>query len=263
RYFTAQEEADHARVVCLGYVMADKLGIDGEVVGSSVEIRGEQFEVVGVMLERGMAGFSNMDDRVYVPVSTMQELFELQGVHVVLAKASQAAGTRRTKSAVEAALLDYTGLDSIEVADFTVSTVDELTGLIRTTMSIFRLLLYGISSVALLVAGIGIMNVMLMQVIERTREIGVRRATGARRRDIWLQFFWEAVSQSVWGAVLGCLLGIVAAWIFCLIVDWRFYLSPWTVLLAWAVALVTGVVFGVFPAISAARLKPIDCLRYE
>jgi putative ABC transport system permease protein len=263
RYFTEQEVQDHARVVCLGFVMADKLGIEGSVIGSTVQIRGEDFEVVGVMDERGMAGFNNMDDRVYLPLTTAQELFDVQGLHVLLARATRRAGTQRTKSAVEGALLDYTGLDDAEVADFTVSTVDELTGLIRTTMGIFRMLLYGISSVALLVAGIGIMNVMLMQVIERTREIGVRRATGARRRDIWLQFFGEAVSQSVWGAVLGCLLGVVAAWIFCLIVDWRFYLSWWTVALAWGVALTTGVVFGVFPAISAARLKPIDCLRYE
>lgn len=262
RFLTAQDGESHARVCCLGHGLDKKLLGDIPPVGAVVSIKGLEFEVVGTMIEKGMAGLTNIDDRVFIPLTTAQELFGVDGYHVILSKVKQDVNKNTARDLLRDRLYGEAGVKE-DSADFTVATMDDMTSLIGSTLNVFRVLLYGVSSVALLVAGIGIMNVMLMQVMERTREIGIRRATGARRRDIWLQFLAEAVGQAAIGAVVGLLLGSVAAWAFCLIVGWQLYIAPLTIALSMGVSLLTGIFFGVFPASHAARMKPIDCLRYE
>jgi putative ABC transport system permease protein len=187
----------------------------------------------------------------------------MPGSTSLMARVAEGRDLRQAQDEVEEALRLKAGLRPGEPADFSISTVDELTGIVGNVMRVFTVMLFGIGSVALLVAGIGIMNVMLMQVIERTREIGVRRAVGARRRDILRQFLLQSLLQAGLGAVIGAVLGIAASVIFCLALKWQPYLEPGVFALAAGFGILICAAFGLYPASYAANLKPIDCLRYE
>jgi putative ABC transport system permease protein len=263
RFFTQEELDTHARVVALGYSMPEQLFGRRDVVGETVVIKGQRFKVVGVMVKKGMLGFEDFDLRAFIPLTTAQEIYGISGLHSILARAKRGIAPQDARKKVEDVLRAADKLKPGEPADFSVSTVDELTGIIDHLTRVFRYLLYGIGSVALLVAGIGIMNVMLMQVIERTREIGVRRAVGARRRDIWRQFLAEAAAQTLLGVTVGIVLGIAASELFCLLVRWQLHLTYDVVLLAGLFSVLVGIIFGIYPAVQAAQLKPIDALRYE
>jgi putative ABC transport system permease protein len=264
RFMTQADEDEGALVCCLGYELATELFPAGEdPLGTELVLKGKRFEIIGVMMEKGLVGIERMDHRVFIPLSVSQELYNTPGVHTVLARVREGADLEVVKPALEAELRSAGGLAEGDPSDFTVASVDDLTGIITSTTGIFEFLLVGISSVALLVAGIGIMNVMLMQVMGRTREIGVRRAVGARRRDIYRQFVEEAVVQTLLGTLLGVGLGIWSARAFLIYMDWVPHLTLATVLLAVLFTLMSGLLFGLYPALYASRLKPIDCLRYE
>lgn len=263
RFIRWEDERAKARVCVLGSTMPEKLFGAADAIGREIELKGERLQVVGILVEKGVIGFESFDDRIFIPLATAQELYDLPGAHFIICRANDAENVKPAQKKAIAALRAASGIAKDEPADFTVSTVEEVTGLIDTTFHIFRLLLYGISSVALLVAGIGIMNVMLMQVIERTREIGIRRAVGARRSAIALQFISETLLQSLIGTVLGIALGLTASYAFCWIVHWEPHIRLETVVLAALFSAGIGLAFGVFPAIHAAQLKPVDCLRYE
>jgi len=263
RYFTMADEEENARVCCLAYNMVEPLFGEDDPIGGEVVLKGNRFTVVGTMIEKGMIGLEDFDARVYIPLSTCQELYEIEGVHTIMARALTGLDIGEVRDTVDERLREAAGLGEDDNAEFSVTSVEDLTGILDESLGVFRVLMTGIASVALLVAGTGIMNVMLMQVMARTREIGIRRAVGARRRDIWWQFVFEAVGQTLIGAVLGCFLGILASWAFCLVVDWTLYLAFPTLLLGMGFSGAVGIIFGVYPAGIAARMKPIDCLRYE
>jgi putative ABC transport system permease protein len=263
RFVTWDDERTKARICILGSTMPARLFGTADPLGREIELKGERLKVVGVLIEKGVIGFESFDDRIFIPLSTAQDMYDMPGVHFIILRARDAESVKAAQKQASAKLRDIAGLTPDEPADFNVSTVEEVTGLIDTTFHIFRLLLYGISSIALLVAGIGIMNVMLMQVIERTREIGIRRAVGARRSAIALQFIMETVAQSLIGTVLGVVLGLAASYGFCWFVKWEPHIRLETVILAALFSAAVGLAFGVFPAIHASRLKPVDCLRYE
>jgi putative ABC transport system permease protein len=263
RFITDADEQDQARVCCLGYGLVEPLFGTDDPLGQEVVIKGQRFTVVGVMIEKGMLGFSSFDMRAFLPLSTMQELYQLNGVHSILTRVLDGADINAVEQQVEARLREASGLKAEEPEDFSVTSMEQLTGIIDSALGVFRVLTAGVASVALLVAGTGIMNVMLMQVIARTREIGIRRAVGARRRDIWLQFLLEAVIQTFLGALAGTILGIAGSVAFSLLVGWQPYITAATVLLGVGFSAAVGLIFGVYPAVVAARLKPIDCLRYE
>lgn len=263
RFFSASDEAGEAEVCTLGCDIAPKLFGKAEPLGQRIVVKGRKLEVIGVMAQKGLIGFENMDDRVFVPLSTAQDMYSLHGLHSILARSRDKSGAARAADAIEDHLRSRLGLNPGVPADFSTQTVDELTGVIDEMLKVFRYLLYGISSVALLVAGIGIMNVMLMQVLERTREIGVRRAVGARRSVVLRQFLLEAVWQCIAGAIVGGLIGSAGSALFCVLVDWQPYITLRTIAVAIGFSTAVGVVFGLYPAAKAAGLKPIDCLRYE
>lgn len=263
RFIRAGDEQQRARVCCLGYGLVEPLFGDADPLGAEVVIKGQRFEVVGTMIEKGRIGFQSLDTRVFIPLSTAQQLYELPGTHTIMALVRHDRDIAAVQQRVEAHLRELEGLAPDEPADFSVTSMEQLTGILDSALGVFRALMAGVASVALLVAGTGIMNVMLMQVMARTREIGVRRAVGARRRDIWLQFLLETATQTLLGAVLGSLLGIAGSIGFSLLVKWQPYVTGTTVLLGIGFSVGVGLIFGVYPATYAARLKPIDCLRYE
>ena len=263
RFYTREEEESGVHVASLGSSAKRKIFGDKAAAGEKIIIRGEEFTVTGAMEERGYFGFEDIDDRVYIPLTIMQELFKFEGAHNLIASKADGYSDEEAVTMIKDALrkshLELTG----EENDFNVFTIKDFGRLRDRTFGIFSIILLGVGGIALVVAGIGIMNVMLLSVITRTKEVGVRKAVGASSRDIFFQFLFEAAFTCLIGAVIGIGMGIAAMIGITKWANWTPYISPSTIVLAVMFSIVTGVVFGLLPAIRAARLHPIDALRYE
>jgi putative ABC transport system permease protein len=262
--FLTQAAIDNnLRVAVIGATTADNLGLDASSIGSTIYIGGLPFDLIGIMQPKGGTGFNSPDDEVLIPVSTAQELFvgtnSVRSVGVSAASADQID----TVSAEITALLEQRHGITTGVDDFSISTQAQLLGTVSSVSDVLTLLLAGIASISLLVGGIGIMNIMLVSVRERTREIGIRKAIGARGRDILSQFLVEALALSLAGGIIGIALGVLASFGIGLYAGWGFVFNPATVIVAVGFSLVVGIVFGVWPASQAARLDPVVALRYE
>jgi putative ABC transport system permease protein len=262
--FVSQAAIDNnLRVAVIGATTADNLGLDGSSIGSTIYVGGLPFDLIGIMQPKGGTGFNNPDDEVLIPVSTARELFvgtnSVRSVGVSAASADQID----TVSGEITALLEQRHGITNGVDDFSISTQAQLLGTVSSVSDVLTLLLAGIASISLLVGGIGIMNIMLVSVRERTREIGIRKAIGARGRDILSQFLVEALALSLAGGLIGIALGVLASFGIGLYAGWGFIFNPVTVLVAVGFSLVVGIVFGVWPASQAARLDPVVALRYE
>ena len=262
--FLTQAAIDNnLRVAVIGATTADNLGLDASSIGSTIYVGGLPFDLIGIMQPKGGTGFNSPDDEVLIPVSTAQELFvgtnSVRSVGVSAASADQID----TVSAEITALLEQRHGITTGVDDFSISTQAQLLGTVSSVSDVLTLLLAGIASISLLVGGIGIMNIMLVSVRERTREIGIRKAIGARGRDILSQFLVEALALSLAGGLIGIALGVLASFGIGLYAGWGFVFNPATVIVAVGFSLVVGIVFGVWPASQAARLDPVVALRYE
>ena len=261
--FISQASVDqNLRVAVIGATTADNLSLTDSSIGSTIYIGGLPFELVGILQSKG--GTGSEDDRVIVPLSTARELFvgSTSVSSIGLSATSQDAIT--TVSAEITALLDQRhGITAGATADFSITTQAQLLGTVGSVSDVLTLLLAGIASISLLVGGIGIMNIMLVSVRERTREIGIRKAIGARGRDILSQFLVEALALSLAGGAIGILFGVLASFAIGVYAGWGFVFNPITVVAAVGFSLVVGIVFGVWPASQAARLDPVVALRYE
>ncbi|MGZ8515382.1 MAG: ABC transporter permease, partial [Candidatus Limnocylindrales bacterium] len=252
------------RVVVLGATTATNLGLHASDLGTEVTIGGLPFEVIGILQAKGGTGFQNPDDQVMVPVGAVQKYFvggeSVRSIGVSVAKADEMT----TASAeITALLTERHGLSSTDTADFNVFNQTQLLDAASSISGTLTLLLGGIASISLVVGGIGIMNIMLVSVRERTREIGIRKAVGARGRDILAQFLVEALTLSLLGGLIGIVVGLAASAVIGQLAGWGFVFNPATVAAAVLFSLAVGVVFGVWPARQAARLDPIIALRYE
>jgi putative ABC transport system permease protein len=263
RWLSQADLDEHRRVVCLGSTVQRELFDEADPLGRQVEIKSEMFRVIGTMEPKGRVGFEDIDNRVFIPLTTAQEIFEFDGVHGIMARYRQDVGEDQAIAAVKRQLAGLLTADQELDETFSVFTVKEARELLLSTMGIFRAVLTGIASIALLVAGLGIMNVMLIRVMQRRREIGIRRAVGASTRSIVVQFLLESVAQSLAGAALGSILGFAGVLVYCRYAEWQPYVSPLTVATAILFGLGTGAVFGAYPALRAARLDPILALRDE
>jgi putative ABC transport system permease protein len=262
--FLTQAAIDNnLRVAVIGATTADNLGLDASSIGSTIYIGGLPFDLIGIMQPKGGTGFNSPDDEVLIPVSTARELFvgtnSVRSVGVSAVSADQID----TVSAEITALLEQRHGITNGVDDFSISTQAQLLGTVSSVSDVLTLLLAGIASISLLVGGIGIMNIMLVSVRERTREIGIRKAIGARGRDILSQFLVEALALSLAGGLIGIALGVLASFGIGLYAGWGFVFNPLTVIVAVGFSLIVGIVFGVWPASQAARLDPVVALRYE
>ena len=254
------------RVAVLGSTTADDLGLDQSSIGSTITVGGIRFEVVGILQAKGGTSVTSGDDQILIPVSTLKRYFtgsSSTGVRSIGVSVAAADQMEAVKSEITALLEERHGITADASDDFSVA---DQTQLLETATSVYELLtvlLAGVASISLVVGGIGIMNIMLVSVRERTREIGIRKAIGAKNRDILLQFLVEALVLSLLGGLIGIVVGLAASALIGALAGWGFAVNPLTLIAATGFSLVVGVVFGVWPARQAARLDPISALRFE
>jgi putative ABC transport system permease protein len=270
RFFNQADFDSYSRVCVLGDTVVENIFNDDEdPVGKNVLIRGELFQVIGVMEHKGFSGFSDTDDAVYVPLSTGYNclfgtnastgkilkniLVSLKSPDDVTPAEFQITNVLRLRHKIVAPMPD----------DFQIRTQADLLDTAEQVNRVFTMLLGATAGISLLVGGIGIMNIMLVSVSERTREIGIRKAIGARYIDIMLQFVIEAIVLSFSGGVLGILLGLGGAAIVSNMAKWTTEVTPVSVLLSFFVSIVIGLFFGIYPARRAAKLDPIVALRAD
>jgi putative ABC transport system permease protein len=260
--FLNQASVDHRlKVAVIGATTADNLSLTENSVGSTIYIGGLPFDLIGILQPKG--GTTSADDQVLIPLSTAHELFVGSNSVSSIGVSAANQDVISTVSAEITATLEQRHGITTGVDDFSIATQAQLLGTVSSVSDVLTLLLAGIASISLLVGGIGIMNIMLVSVRERTREIGIRKAIGARGRDILSQFLVEALALSLAGGILGIGLGVGVSFGIGIYAGWGFVFNPLTVVVAVLFSLMVGIVFGVWPASQAARLDPVVALRYE
>jgi len=271
-FFTEQDVTTAARVAVLGQSVYEQLFPDGTPpVGETIRINNVNFRVIGLMEEKGGSGFNDQDDVVLIPLNTAQRrLFPARradGEYRVDQILAQVASEERQDAAIVEmglALRDSRGIAYRDEDDFTILSQSDVIGALSQITNVLTVFLGLIAGISLLVGGIGIMNIMLVSVTERTREIGLRKAVGAKRRDILWQFLTEAIILASLGGLIGLALGAGGAWLISRFSDLLDARLAWnSVALAILFSAAVGLFFGIYPATRAARLNPIDALRYE
>ena len=267
RLFNEGENRGRRRVAVLGARVGEQLNVETtSLVGKTITIRGIAFDVIGVLKEKGQGmGFGgSVDDRIYIPLATAQfRVFGQARVNEIQVQAHSPDVMNAAMAEIDRVIRREHRIRPGEASDFNIRNQATLLDTFQETTRTFSFLLAGIAIVSLVVGGIGIMNIMLVSVTERTREIGVRKALGARRRDIMLQFLIEALVLCIAGGILGLLVGVTAAHLMATMAQWNTVVAPQSAFLAIGFSAFIGVFFGLWPARRAASLDPIVSLRYE
>lgn len=269
RFFNEIEERSTAKVAVIGYQIKKDLFGSMNPIGKSIKIEGTSLKVIGYMDERGSSGFANKDAQIYIPIQTMQKL--ILGVnHVAMARVKIDEGqyTDQTVDAIKNLLRGRHGIDTPKDDDFTVASQAQQLETVSSVTGAIKLMLTFIAFIALIVGGIGIMNVMYISVTERTREIGLRKAIGAKPGDILQQFLVEAIAITSIGGIIGIVIGVffsamVAIGVQTLGYEWSFIIDIDSLIVASLTIIGIGIVFGYAPAKKASQLNAIDALRYE
>jgi putative ABC transport system permease protein len=268
RFLTEEDNERASKVIVLGYDIAVELfGEAGGALGQKVKVSSNQFTVVGVMDDKGVVGTTDYDGRVYIPLTVvfkkfMPARFGGENVRLIYVSAESREVMESVTSQVTNLLAQRHDVEPT-MPDFQILTQDSIIDAQASTTEAFRNLLAWVAAISLVVGGIGIMNIMLVSVTERTREIGLRQALGARPRDVRLQFLLEAIVLSLVGGLVGVLVGVGGAYLFNELGTMRAELVPMSIPLAFAAAAAVGIFFGYYPATKAAQLDPIEALRRE
>jgi putative ABC transport system permease protein len=270
RFLTQKDIDNSAKVVVLGYSTAKTLFSAADPIGEKIYVGDVRLTVVGVMDQKGVVGNTDYDERVYIPLTLVFEKYtftpfaRVQGnmVGTILIQVKDLNNMEKVITQVQI-LLAKRHETTVDELPFTVRTQEDIIATQESTTAAFRDLLAWVAAVSLVVGGIGIMNIMLVSVTERTREIGIRQATGATPADIRGQFLTEALLLSLSGGLLGVIVGVGGSWLFAKLGEMRTVVMPNSILLAFVSAAVVGIFFGFYPANKAAQLDPIEALRHE
>ena len=271
RFFTKEETENMSKEVVLGSTVKKELFGDSEAIGERIKINKQIFEVIGILKERGQVAFQNYDDKVILPFKTAQkELVGIDYLNTIGLKINEDFNIDSTILEVKNILRDNHGIkdQSGDSDDFTVRSVSELLDLITTVTDALKYFLALMAGLSLIVGGIGIMNIMLISVNERTREIGIRKALGASNKKIIIQFLTEAIFLTFMGGVIGIIFGVFISWLLSIIInalgyDWAFVVSFGSVFTAVLISGLIGLIFGIYPAKKASKLEPVEALNYE
>ncbi|MFA5076705.1 MAG: ABC transporter permease [Patescibacteria group bacterium] len=269
RFFSSEEAKGLARVAVIGSEVKDEIFGSQDAVGQKIKIGKETFEVIGVVEKRGVVMFANQDTLIFIPVSAAQKLLlGYNHLGFIRVKVDQAENLDETVEQIEQLLRERHDITDPSQDDFSVQNSQQALDVFTNVTDVLSYFLAAIASISLLVGGIGIMNIMLVTVTERTKEIGLRKALGAKRNDLLIQFLLESVILTLSGGVFGILIGsgisaLVAGVASYLGYNWDLVISPFSIILACSVCILIGLGFGYYPAQRAAKLDPITALRYE
>ena len=263
-WFTSAQENDHSRVLVVGPTVVSELFNGSDPVGQTIQVNGTNFQIIGVTASKGSNGSSNQDDVAIAPLTAVQDTLTGYGnisQIVVQAKSRDQLNAAQTEVTNILNQLDPPAAGSESSSNFNVINQSSIVQASTASSKVFTTLLGEVAAISLLVGGIGVMNIMLVSVTERTREIGIRKAVGARHSDILIQFLVEAVLVSFFGGVAGVIAGIVGSQF--KIAGVEPVIAPYSIALAFGAAVLTGLFFGTYPAGRAAALRPIEALRFE
>jgi putative ABC transport system permease protein len=264
-FFTDQDIKAAAKVCILGKTVADNLFPEASPVDQTIRIRSVPFKVVGVLTKKGQNAMGqDQDDVILAPYTTvLKRLSHFPNLRFILVSATSLKDISAAQTQISALLRMRHKIQPYDGDDFTIRNQTDLAATATATTEVLTILLASIASVSLLVGGIGIMNIMLVSVTERTREIGIRMSIGARARDILTQFLIEALVLSLLGGITGIILGVVGSNVISSIAKWPTIITAFSIILSFGFSIAIGIFFGFYPARKAAMLNPIDALRYE
>jgi len=265
RFFTDEEIKMRNKVAVLGTTVVKQLFADANPIGETIKINLINFKVIGVLPAKGAAGFHDQDDTVIIPITTaMYRVFGKEYIDSISVEATTPEVMDAAEDAISKLIIKQHRLITKDEQDsFQLRNMADIKNTLETTTKTMSLLLGSIAAISLLVGGIGIMNIMLVSVTERTREIGLRKAIGATNKDIMMQFLVEAILMAAIGGIFGILLGGAVAILITVFAGWAVKISAFSITLATTFSVIVGIVFGLWPARQASGLDPIEALRYE
>ncbi len=269
RFFKQEENDSLARVIVLGSSVKEELFGQSNPINKRVKIGQVSFKVIGLMEERGVAMFQNQDELVFIPVKTAQKMIlGINHLAFLRTKIDSEDNVGLAISQIENTLRFRHHIKDPAKDDFTIRSTDQALDILGTITQGLKMFLAVVAAISLIVGGIGIMNIMFVVVNERTREIGLRKALGAKRKDILIQFLIESASMTLIGGLMGIILGIIIALVISVGVNyfgyqWQFIVTPVSVFVSTLMAVAVGIIFGLWPANRASKLSPIEALRYE
>jgi putative ABC transport system permease protein len=254
--FSAPQVTAYKRVAIIGKTITDELYNGRDPIGSRLNIEGQKFTVIGTFKPKGKAMGQDQDDTAYIPITTAQRVYGMDRVTLIAVQA-------KDEESVDLAAAEIKGIlkKRLDEKDFSVNTQDQMLDAINQILGIITVALGGIAGISLVVGGIGIMNIMLVSVTERTREIGIRKAVGAKTYNILTQFVIEAATLSVVGGAIGISIGLLGSLALSSVLPSE--VTPWSIALAFIFSAAIGIFFGAYPALKASRLSPIEALRHE
>ena len=266
KFISDRDYSSRSHVVVLGPTVVEDLygSSNYNPVGETIRINGQTFTVIGVTVSKGSSGMNDQDDLVYVPLSTaMKQLFGVNYLSSIAVEAASSEVMIQAQNQIGYFLLTRHKISDTTKADFSIRSQQDILSTASSVTGTFTSLLSGVAAISLIVGGIGIMNIILVTVTERTREIGLRKALGAKKKTIITQFLTESVILTFTGGILGIIVGVLTSYIYSRVNSSTFTISFTSVLLAFTVSVVIGIIFGWYPAKRASNLQPIEALRYE